>query len=138
MSDLPSGRYRILPARISAPPPFPIGANIEEAPSPVVSAGNNNVWDVQRLDSGYYLLSLVRGESWFSKDDQGNVVVVPESAAGEWAIRSRDDAYTIEVPSFWPTKAWYLSSTVPGTEVTLRLFEISPWPEQLWNFFPAN
>ncbi|KAF8428432.1 hypothetical protein L210DRAFT_974185 [Boletus edulis BED1] len=142
MSDLLPGKYRILPAGISAPPPFPIGANIVEADptvSPVISAGASNVWNVAKRDSGNYILSLMVGGNWFSKDEGGNVVVVPESAAGEWTIQRRDDYYTIEVRGFAPTKAWYLASTVPGTEVTLRLIdEISPAPQQLWTFIPAN
>ncbi|KAG6370536.1 hypothetical protein JVT61DRAFT_11321 [Boletus reticuloceps] len=100
MSDLPTGRYSIVPARRSAPPPFPIGAAIlEEGSSPVISAGNINVWTVERFDSGNYTLSLGVGESWFSKGDQDNVVVIPDSAvAGFWTIRKRESGVYTSVP----------------------------------------
>ena len=43
MSDLKDGKYHIILAGISGPPPFPVGADEGGATSPVISGGKDNV-----------------------------------------------------------------------------------------------
>ena len=43
MGDLKDGKYRIMRAGISAPPPFPVGADEGGATSPVIAGGKDHV-----------------------------------------------------------------------------------------------
>ncbi|KAF8549847.1 hypothetical protein OG21DRAFT_1488217 [Imleria badia] len=44
----------------------------------------------------------------------------------------------IEVPTpYWPSRAWTLDNTTPGTKVKLGIFEL-PRPGQLWNFIRVD
>ncbi|KAI9568432.1 hypothetical protein HD554DRAFT_2038742 [Boletus coccyginus] len=114
MSGPPDGKYLIVLAGNLVPPPFPVGANEQGPTSPVIVEGRDNVWTTTKLDHGNYTLILKqKGPCWLRQ-------------AGE----------NKELRDFWPTRAWTLDNTAPGTKVTLKVYEL-PRSGQLWNFIPV-
>ncbi|KAF8443334.1 hypothetical protein L210DRAFT_3629747 [Boletus edulis BED1] len=137
MSGLENGKYLIVFAAASAPPPMPVGANESGAISPVIVGGRDNVWTVFQLPNGNYTLILEQtGPRWLSQPGEDGVFVGLMPLPGEWRINGLgDNTYSIEVPSpYWPTRAWYLDSPVPGTKVLLR---VSDFPAK-WNFIRVD
>ncbi|KAI9568434.1 hypothetical protein HD554DRAFT_2172235 [Boletus coccyginus] len=129
MSGPPNGKYLIVLAGNSAPPPFPVGANEQGAISPVVVGGRDNVWTVTKLPNGNYTLILEQtGPRWLSQAGENEVFVGLMPLPGEWTIRKQDDdKYSIEVPGhIWPVRAWSLRDTRPGTVVTLPRVDFPP------------
>ncbi|KAI9568436.1 hypothetical protein HD554DRAFT_722194 [Boletus coccyginus] len=142
MSYLPDGRYRIVLASPSAPPPSPVGVNDDGGPtSPVVSGGKDNIWTARNVESDpeRQTLTLEQTVLPLLSQQAGDNVVVGITPPGIWRIQKQgDDTYSIEVHNrYWPTRAWTLNSTQPGTEVTVEINE-DPGPEQLWNFIPVH
>ncbi|KAG0089583.1 hypothetical protein BGZ93_009787 [Podila epicladia] len=134
--SLPIGRYLIVPAISSSPPPFPLGADEKGTAGPVVAGGRDNVWTVKETDNGLYtIVAEQTGSPWFTQAAEDRVIVSLIPPPGTWRVeKHNDDSYTIELPSpFWPPRAWTLDSTQPGTIVQLRVMEF-PRPGQLWKF----
>ncbi|KAF8443330.1 hypothetical protein L210DRAFT_3503084 [Boletus edulis BED1] len=143
MSDLHARKFLIVLASPSAPPPFPVGANVDEGPvSPVIAGGKDNVWSVRRVENGHYNLTLEQmGPRWLSRGIEDDVVVGLMPLPGEWVITRGedgtfssapilltfiDDILTLELKyvrieepgDIFPTKSWALDSTEPGTRLT--------------------
>ena len=97
-------------------------------------------WTVRKLENGNYTLILEQGgPRWLSKGIGENVVVEIMPLPGQWAIHKHPhleyssvphvlmsfidntanfNLTRIEVPSDrWPTRAWTLDHTNPGSEV---------------------
>ncbi|KAF8125114.1 hypothetical protein EV363DRAFT_1419306 [Boletus edulis] len=159
MSDLHARKFLIVLASPSAPPPFPVGANVDEGPvSPVISGGKDNVWSVRRVENGHYNLTLEQmGPRWLSRGIEDDVVVGLMPLPGEWVITRGedgtfssapilltfiDDILTLELKyvrieepgDIFPTKSWALDSTEPGTRVKLRRRD---FPAR-WRFIPVE
>ncbi|KAI9567131.1 hypothetical protein HD554DRAFT_2173746 [Boletus coccyginus] len=119
MSGPPDGKYFIVLAGNSAPPPFPVGADEQGPTSPVITGAKDIIWTATKLPNGNYTLILEQnGPRWLSQAGENEVFVSLMPLPGEWRIqRQEDGTYSIEVPSpIWPTRAWTLNNTTPGTK----------------------
>ncbi|KAF9224820.1 hypothetical protein BS17DRAFT_779097 [Gyrodon lividus] len=132
MSGPGNGRFLI----VSAQDPKPtIGADPDDgAVRPVITEGDDKVWNVGEIEPGKYGITL---SGWLTRPDiENNVVVDTLPNRQVWLIRAQgnEGQYTIESDSLIrPNRGWTLSSVEPKSLVALRIIEI-PYPAQLWEF----
>ncbi|KAI9237173.1 MAG: hypothetical protein BYD32DRAFT_417004 [Podila humilis] len=141
LAELQNGRYKIVSAAKSAPPPSPLGINPRGPVSPVITGGIEQVWTVRKLEDGFYVISIEQeGGNYVLKDNDGDIIadILPPSA--RWrVIKDRGDFYIIELPSnIWPSRAIYLPNSAPGARPQLGINDGVPPPYFLWEFIPAE
>ncbi|KAG0373362.1 hypothetical protein BGX24_011803 [Mortierella sp. AD032] len=139
----PDGKYLIVSATLTGPPPIPVGFNEQGGPTnPIVVGGSNNVWTITKSNPEEYQIILKEaGPTWLTQAGENEVFVSlmpPPPPPARWRLqKQQDNMYSIEAPiKIWPTKGWTLTRTEPGARVTVGIFEF-PSPAQLWKLIPV-
>jgi hypothetical protein len=141
LAELQNGRYKIVSAAKSAPPPSPLGINPRGPVSPVITGGIEQVWTVRKLEDGFYVISIEQeGGDYVLKNNDRDIIADIFPPPAKWRVAKHQDGfYTIELPSIiWPSRAIYLPNSAPGARLQLGIYEIVPPPNFLWEFIPAD
>ncbi|KAI9240201.1 MAG: hypothetical protein BYD32DRAFT_409245 [Podila humilis] len=139
LAELQNGRYKIVSAVKSAPPPSPLGIDPQGPVSPVITGGIEQVWTVRKLEDGFYDIFIEHGGKYVLKDNDGDIIASIFPPPAKWRVAKHQDGfYTIELPlDIWPPKAIFLPNSAPGAQPRLGFYEL-PLPKFLWEFIPAE
>ncbi|KFH73936.1 hypothetical protein MVEG_01149 [Podila verticillata NRRL 6337] len=141
LAELQIGRYKIVSAAKSAPPPSPLGINPQGPVSPVITGGIEQVWTVRKVEDRVYVISIEQeAGNYVLKNNDRDIIADIFPPQAKWHVAKHQDGfYTIELPSnIWPSRAIYLPNSAPGARPQLGIYETVPPPNFLWEFIPAE